>query len=195
MTADAERLAAIRERLEAATPGPWVLGRRGYTVMAPVAPSPLVGESRPTFRAEIDGPNWQSNAQVVAHAPEDIAYLLTVAAERDALRARIEAVSADVAHVDEATNGYVLAAAITARLAGADDDGVDRAIRQAHEDLAGDQPEATPEPPHLDPKPWVSQLNGKGYEVEGAPDLQRRFDPRPADKNGKAYSQKREDYP
>lgn len=83
-----DRLDKIRERLEAATPGPWVrtvntaetqylVRSKARTLLAEISwggPMPLKAQSK-------------GNAVLIAHAPEDIAYLL---AEVDRLRTSIE---------------------------------------------------------------------------------------------------------
>lgn len=73
---DREIVRAIRARLHAATPGPW--GHDSHGFIAPpehdgewgetVAKIPAYSTRTPTDRA---------NAEFIAHAPEDIAYLLS----------------------------------------------------------------------------------------------------------------------
>ncbi len=80
MTADAERLVAIRARRALV---PDVLS------WMDVGPSRIDGFARPDQRAA----DVRRRAQVdefIAHAPEDIGYLLTVAAEYDAEKERAE---------------------------------------------------------------------------------------------------------
>lgn len=118
-------------------------------------------------------------------------------AENEALQARIEAVvvrcrAALAVKVADSDAGDAACAALAAVILRED---LELDIRSAP---AGDQPEATPEPPHLDPKPWVCtapdfERYARADDYEG-PHLVI-FDPLPADENGKAYSDKREDYP
>jgi predicted metal-dependent phosphoesterase TrpH len=90
MSLSRERLAAIRERLAAATPGPWEASHRhvhgtasddemaglGWEIVGP--PEPM---NRGQFRRAAD-------AALIANAPQDLADLL---AERDALEAQVAA--------------------------------------------------------------------------------------------------------
>lgn len=109
--ASERRLAEIRERLAAATPGPWELYATERNVIAITK-----GRMRSGYRREIvhwsgfdcsniDDPGQvRANAALIAHAPSDLAYLLDeiarLARELDAARERERAVR------DEAT-GYL----------------------------------------------------------------------------------------
>jgi hypothetical protein len=75
---DTDRLAEIRARLDAATPGPW--HRKGKAVLGPreerdlgTGPAALLHTGMP-----YDGPNGRcgANAELAANAPDDLAFLL-----------------------------------------------------------------------------------------------------------------------
>jgi len=77
-----ERLLAIQARCEAATPGPWKVIEKGNTVPS-VAVVSVAYDTRPQ---ETICPNMSTktdNADFIAHARQDIPYLLALLAERD----------------------------------------------------------------------------------------------------------------
>lgn len=68
-----DRLNDIRSRLNAATPGPWAMGKYGYVHAGSHAPlTPICCPN--TFLPQ--GENDLSNAVLIANAPSDIAFLL-----------------------------------------------------------------------------------------------------------------------
>lgn len=74
--AQAKRLSEIRERLEKATPGPWVMFGGGGYVSVGVHRVCEITEKIP---GASHGPGWNQNSdnyQFIAHAPSDIRYLL-----------------------------------------------------------------------------------------------------------------------
>lgn len=73
----ADRLAAIRARVEAATPGPWEVHKSD---VIRVLPDPTTGEPEPHLVAQ----SWPVDASFIAHARTDIPALL--AAVEAALR-------------------------------------------------------------------------------------------------------------
>ena len=75
------RLAAIRERLAAATPGPW----EARVEVHGVSLVPLLTNKGHLAFAYGDG--WGDDAEFIAHAPTDVAALL---AEVERLRAELE---------------------------------------------------------------------------------------------------------
>lgn len=81
-----DRLTEIRERLDKATPGPWEYGtgdfchETGWTIGHRVNHVLLYAD-------------FEADAALAAHAPEDIAWLL---AERDHLAAKVARVEAEV---------------------------------------------------------------------------------------------------
>ncbi len=72
-----ERLAAIKARLEAATPGPWESKINGNTVRS----YGIVSSTR-TICSSIS--TLTADAELIAHAPDDISFLLGLAEEREA---------------------------------------------------------------------------------------------------------------
>lgn len=245
MTADAERLVAIQARRALV---PDVLS------WMDVGPSRIDGFARPDQRAADVRRRAQVN-EFIAHAPEDIGYLLTVAAERDErIATGIEILTSEGVWLQrehaavKALSGHdpapefgprfdpirsvewkrltaerdalqvrIEAATRVLNRWGAFGDGIARSVVDAvSAALAAHQPEATPEvaemcdhyrgadegcpagcfatpePPHLDPEPWVNRHAGTRQSDNR--DGWREFDPRPADENGKAYSKNRADY-
>lgn len=92
---EAKELEAIRERVKAATPGPWVWEVADATLLAlgraadPIYEGHVLSAHRCGACANTDGLClWpkQPDAEVIAHAPTDIAALL---AEVDRLRAEL----------------------------------------------------------------------------------------------------------
>lgn len=74
-------LSALKALAEKATPGPWIIHPKNRSlVTTPVRPSEYVGESRPTLRAEIDGPSWA----------QDAAFIVALVNAWPALLARVE---------------------------------------------------------------------------------------------------------
>lgn len=64
------RLDAIRERLNNATPGPWWFSGRAVEAK---------DEQGSPFSKTVAVPGWEEDAELIAHAPEDLADLLAVA--------------------------------------------------------------------------------------------------------------------
>jgi hypothetical protein len=101
-----ERIEAIRKRAEAATPGPWVT-ERDTEVVTVYAPAPFVPEHPVAPMAVLYWPGhtfeetrqaevlWYDTADFIAHAREDVPYLLAALdaakAESATLRVQIEA--------------------------------------------------------------------------------------------------------
>ena len=81
-----DRLAEIRARLDAATPGPWAVMYRGTphcVVVKSLDQNPDEGRSwwvmawpRGRKRDALAQPAMDNNADLIAHAPADIAWLL-----------------------------------------------------------------------------------------------------------------------
>jgi hypothetical protein len=80
-----KRLDAIRSRLEAATPGPWAYHQEYHQVFAVV-------NGREWFIQTTGGPRVSPEADLIANAPADIAYLLAL----------VETLAAAVVLVDSA---------------------------------------------------------------------------------------------
>ena len=87
---DAERLAEMRQRAEAATPGPWAQGMVGDSVINEVDCSATFGFIEVNAELSDDGNFGVSDADFIAHARQDIPDLLAeverLSAERDAER-------------------------------------------------------------------------------------------------------------
>ena len=79
-----DRLAEIRSRLDAATPGPWTNDLEWDEVDAIVVPKIKYFDPYRACVARVGNP---PNADLIAHAPADIAYLLD---EVERLRANDE---------------------------------------------------------------------------------------------------------
>jgi len=91
-----ERLRAIRERVDAATEGPWEeasLCGKGLVVRPEGSPKRIALLGAATEQ------RW-SDADFIAHAPEDVRHLLALLAERDAQVQRVRDVL-DLADADE----------------------------------------------------------------------------------------------
>ena len=72
-----DRLDAIRQRIAAATPGPWNLDyceRGGFVVIATAQGKHVVIASRNDIPHLTE--QFSANAHLIAHAPDDLAYLL-----------------------------------------------------------------------------------------------------------------------
>src|SRR5690606_2330682 len=122
--ASERRLAEIRERLAAATPGPWELYATERNVIAITK-----GRMRSGYRREIvhwsgfdcsniDDPGQvRANAALIAHAPSDLAYLLDEIARltreleeaRERERGAYRAFEVALEHVHETHYGDILA--------------------------------------------------------------------------------------
>jgi hypothetical protein len=118
-------MAEIRARAEAATDGPWreaVLGSEGYDVRAPdvIRGASRIPRARPVARCgQLDWDADKANAQFIAHARQDVPWLLAeverLTAERDRARdlaarleaqiARVEALAEDWRYKDEFGRG------------------------------------------------------------------------------------------
>lgn len=93
-----ERFKAIRERLEAATPGPWEVASLADGENRPAVAEVIDGDHTifPVQRltAEVLAERIEADEQFIANAPTDIAFLLDalaqVEAERDALREALD---------------------------------------------------------------------------------------------------------
>ena len=87
---DTQELQAIRERAEAATPGPW---KHKKTYISTITTEP---ESDDFIVWGDGGVDKETDAEFIAHARTDIPALLdalaAVTAERDALRVKVDAV-------------------------------------------------------------------------------------------------------
>jgi ubiquinone biosynthesis protein UbiJ len=107
-----DRIAEIRARLDAATPGPWTMGvdsdaeawlwdamtdpyRGGVHAIGIGAPPR--GNRRAQYIADVH--EDEASADLIAHAPADIAWLLD---EVDALRERVAILRADLEDLEQA---------------------------------------------------------------------------------------------
>jgi hypothetical protein len=68
-----ERVDEIRQRLEAATPGPWKADATENDVPVVCVDGPIPGTATVLFEGD-----WaeQPDAELIAHAPDDLAFLL-----------------------------------------------------------------------------------------------------------------------
>jgi hypothetical protein len=83
-----ERIAAIRQRVEAATPGPWV-SERAWDAFRTIADcGHLYCVNAPQTLPGPPGRNGATDAELIAHAPEDLRWALDQleAAQRDTER-------------------------------------------------------------------------------------------------------------
>ncbi len=92
-----DRLSEIRERLEEATPGPWAQGMVGDRLLPEVDYPAGFGFVQVTLQSD-DGAGGVGDAAFIAHAPEDIAYLL---AEVERLRQASEAMQVRTTRIIE----------------------------------------------------------------------------------------------
>lgn len=222
MTADAERLAEIRERHDHS------LSQETVNLFERARQSANDMWNR---RAEVIT-RWDDGSvfgyleikkieRIAQKQREDIAYLLSVAAERDALRARIEAALAHAFEHQDSNGGWPhVVALMHAALAGNQPESTPDCatecgpgscaaetcvVFKSHQRDAGPAGESTPEPPHLDPMAYAVHVGGVLVGRGTAPIREfigglgnrvwAEFAPRPADENGNAYSQNQEDYP
>jgi hypothetical protein len=92
------RISEIRERLAAATPGPWHLGGNFGPALSRAnvwGPRALGDQSGPLIAQECDN----ANADFIAHAPADLEALL---AEREGMKAEIERLREYLAKIEDA---------------------------------------------------------------------------------------------
>lgn len=68
-----DRLQEISARLDAATPGPWLNDREWHQVEFVEWPG---SEYLKPYRGHVAAVGWPGNADLIAHAPADIAWLL-----------------------------------------------------------------------------------------------------------------------
>lgn len=94
-TDDARRLAEIRARADAASPGPWSLSR----ITAHDSDGEYCGTDNYLIdagREEIGGLDLDDDAEFAAHARDDIPYLLDLVAARDKELAELQGLLADL---------------------------------------------------------------------------------------------------
>lgn len=91
MTEDSARHQQIQDRVEKATKGPWRLSMSGYSVKSATDEMPIVaavpggaGTRFFTLGHASDGEQWLENADFIAHAREDVPYLLAKVGELEA---------------------------------------------------------------------------------------------------------------
>jgi len=97
MSETTERLDAITARLDAATPGPWFQHQDWIDMGVPDASHTISSDPKPygKFIASV-GLQYDvkhGNANLVAHAPEDVAYLLALARKQAAALERVESLA------------------------------------------------------------------------------------------------------
>ena len=81
-----DRLTEIRQRTEAATPGPWNLITMGRVGDGDAEWGWIMGANKNWRWDDGDGPQSRANADFIAHSREDMEWLLTLA---DALKAQL----------------------------------------------------------------------------------------------------------
>lgn len=79
-----DRVEAIKDRLEKATPGPWEVGRQSG--------EPYVRGDKGGTTVMLFAPCQMEDAELIAHAPEDIRFLLE---ENKRLREALERIAAE----------------------------------------------------------------------------------------------------
>lgn len=98
-----DRRQTIEQRLEQITPGPWRLSMTGYTVKSNNDDMPIVANNPwGVHMTEKQCGPWIENAEFIAHAPEDIRYLLDLV---QSLQTRVDQQAKDAEqHLNRANN-------------------------------------------------------------------------------------------